>query len=230
MIRDAGSRYSQSWLLDNLSCCSIAIHCYSLHCHWGESQGGSAHLSLILRFNKLARDCSPNGRVVGSSCFVAQDARFPVGGASISRLVNGMVQRMPGSPIMDRILTRHQLEEGKRRDWGLQLNSQVRSAHRSPQKASGHGLTPCNGRITQNWQHLGPTQNSIWLSDLLFLLLFWPSMCPVWRLQNVVSELWLNTRIRSRRKTWTNLTITARPNLTQISQDVGLVRFLLWKG
>ena len=111
-----GSRYTWSWLLDNLSCCSIAIHCYSLHCHWGESQGGSAHLSLILRFNKLARDCSPNGRVVESSCFVAQDAQFPVGGASISRLVNGMVQRMPGSPTMDRILTRHQLEEGKRRE------------------------------------------------------------------------------------------------------------------
>ena len=44
---------------------------------------------------------------------MAQDAQFPVGGASISRLVNGMVQRMPGSPIMDRILTRHQLEEGE---------------------------------------------------------------------------------------------------------------------
>ena len=113
-----GSRYSRSWLLDNLSCCSIAIHCYSLHCHWGESHEGSVHLSLILRFNKWAsnRNCSSNCKVVETSCFVAQDAQFPVGGASISRLVNGMIQRMPGSPTMDRILTRHQLEEGKRRE------------------------------------------------------------------------------------------------------------------
>ena len=79
------------------------------------------------------------------------------------------------------------------------LCTTICSRYWSPQKVSGHGLTPCNSRITQNWQHLGRTQNTVWFSETLFLN--------------------SNTRIRSHKKQRTNLT-----NTTQTKSDPDFTR------
>ena len=90
------------------------------------------------------------------------------------------------SLTMERILSRHQIRTENSQVCSIctictmLCFAQQYAGYWSPQKVSGHGLTPCNSRITQNWQHLGRTQNTVWFSETLFLS--------------------LNTRIRSHKK------------------------------
>ena len=137
---------------------SIAIHCYSLYCHTEESHGGSVLFGRLVH-NKKARNsnCRPNGRLVPeSSCFVAQNGICPIPCRRCLHppdLWMEWIKGCPAAPLWIEFSLGISSRKEKRRDW--RLNSQVDCAHRSPQKASGHWLTPCNSRITQNWQHLG---------------------------------------------------------------------------
>ena len=96
---------SHSWLRDYLS---VAIHCFSLRCHWvwrgselcmccttsKQWKQGTA-ISDKMAESRTQLTCGSKG---ASSCRCLQP-----------RSLNGIVQRMPASLTMERILSRHQI-------------------------------------------------------------------------------------------------------------------------
>ena len=205
---------SHSWLRDYLS---VAIHCFSLRCHW------------VWRGSELCICCSTSkqGRAIWdkmeeSRTQLTCGSKGPSSCRCLhSRSLNGIVQRMPASLTMERILSRHQIRTENSQvcsictictmlccplhnlhnavlsfaqqyaQWCAVLCTTICSRYWSPQKVSGHGLTPCNSRITQNWQHLGRTQNTVRFSETLFLNLnttFKPNTKHRLIFRNAISE------------------------------------------